>query len=262
MLALFAVTVALIAWAVVSGTSGTKKNGADGDGGRKPPATITPSDGPSGPPAVTDRPGGTGGTGGDGGSGEDDGGGSGSGGGSAGEDGGTGDTSGAAGSAGAGEDGGTGGGGTGGGGAGGNQPAGATVPSCTPGAVTVSVRSVRNSYEPGEDPRFELVVTNTGAKGCKVDFGQDAAVLTITATPSDKRLWSSGDCPKSRASDLILVPAKGKSTRTFSWDRERSAPSCETPGAGSAKAGAGTYLVEAKVPGLPQARVSFRIESS
>lgn len=261
MLALLVLVIALTVWAVVAGTSGDTKNSAGGGGGRTPPATITPSAGPSDPPAVTERPGGAGG--GTGSPGGDHGGGGGTGstgGGDGNEDGGSGDSSGTAGTGGGGGAG-AGGAGAGGTGSGGNQPAGASVPSCLPGSVKTAVHSVKNSYEPGETPRFELVVTNRGGKGCKVDFGQDAAVLTITKTPADKRLWSSGDCPESRASDLILVPAHGTSTRTFSWDRRPSEPQCATPAAGG-KAGTGTYLVEGTVPGLSKARVSFRIDAS
>ena len=258
MLAIFALTVGLIVWAVVSVVSGDDDdNRANGNkDGRKPPATITPSAGPSDPPAVTERPGGTGGSGEPG---EEDGGGSGGGSGD-GSGSGDGTTSGSdAGSGGAGGDSAAG----GPGGAGANQPAGASVPDCDPSRVTVTVRSIRNSYEPGEKPRFRVVVSNSGSTGCKVDFGQDATVITITEASSDQRFWSSGDCPRSRESDLILVPGHGTATRAFTWNLKASAPGCATPRGGPAKAGPGTYLVEAKVPGLKPARVSsFRIESS
>lgn len=39
------------------------------------------------------------------------------------------------------------------------------------------------------------------------------------------------------------------------WDRRPGAPECATPPSGSAPAG--TYLVEAKAPGLAKAQTSF-----
>lgn len=253
MLCLLLLAVGLIVWAVVSGTSGDKKNnGAGGSDGRKPPMSITPSAGPAEPPAVTDRPGGTGGDTGNGGTSDGT---------TAGEgDGGDGDSSPAA-DSGATEGAGDTGASADSAGAGGSQRAAAALPGCGQGSVKVAVRSASNSYEPGENPRFTLTITNDGGSACKVDLGQVATVLTINGTSDSKRLWSSGDCPTNRAANLVQVPSGGISQRTFEWNRTRTAPGCPAREGRSAKAGAGTYVVEAKVPGLALARVSFVIKS-
>jgi hypothetical protein len=242
----------LIAWLLTLGGGGRKNDGGGSNGKNPAPSTITP--GPSGSgPAISEHPGGrdesgggdssgsgsdsggTGGTGGTGGSGGTSGGGSGSGsGGSAG-----------------GEDGGT----EGAGGTGPALPAGSTLPNCTTGAVKLTLRSVRNSYAPGQTPAFELVARNSSGSDCKIDLGPKTAVVTVSQSDSSAAYWSSADCPKTAGSRLYRVPAGSDITYTVEWDRKPSAAQCATPPAGSARPG--TYLVEAKVPGYGKLRTSF-----
>ncbi|WP_434594380.1 hypothetical protein [Streptomyces sp. A5-4] len=230
MLALLAV---LVLWAVISG--GGKGAKDEGRGGASPaPSTITPGPSSSGPaisegPGGRDEPGGTGGTGGS------DGGG-GTGGGDGGDQGDT-DSGGGGGS----DDTGDVGDGGGGSGAGQRVPASSSLPSCTPGVIELSVRSIKNEYEPGEKPKFELIAKNTSASTCKMDFGPKAAVLTITDDDNNE-VWSSEDCPRAPEALLLRVPGKTTVKHTVEWDLKKSGPKCATPPA--APAGDGTYLAE------------------
>ncbi|MFD4529844.1 hypothetical protein ACFWP7_39285 [Streptomyces sp. NPDC058470] len=251
LLSLLALLALLTVWVVGSGGGGGSNNG-DGSNGKNPvPSTITP--GPSGSgPAISENPGGreesTAGTGG---SGSDDGSGDGSGSGSsAGSTAGSGDSGGSDGP-GTGTDDGS----NGSGGSADQLPAGSTLPNCTASAVKLTLRSVRNSYAPGEKPTFELTAKNSSGSDCKVDLGPKGAVVTITQAGSDDDIWSSGDCPTGSGSLLFRVTANGQVTRTVEWDRKASAPECATPPAISATAG--TYLVEAQAPGLTKAQTSF-----
>lgn len=252
---MFALLALLTLWVVTSGGGG-KKNGADGGGGKNPASSITP--GPSGSgPAISQNPGGRD----ESSDGTSSGSGSGSG---SGADGGTGSGGSAGDSAGAGsnDDGangsgsGSGSGGSGGGsGTGTTLPAGTTLPNCTAGAVTLTLRSVQNSYSPDQTPTFQLIAKNASGSDCKVDLGPKAAVLTITQADGDDAYWSSADCPRTAGSLLYRVPAGNSFTYPVKWDRKPSAPECATPPAGLA--GAGTYLVEAKAPGFAKAQTSF-----
>lgn len=121
--------------------------------------------------------------------------------------------------------------------------------------MRLTLRSVQNTYEPGQTPKLELVAQNSSASDCKLDLGPERAVVTITQSGSDKDIWASDHCPDRSANVLVRVPADGRTTHTFPWDREQSAPKCATPPAGDVSPG--TYLVEAKTPGLPTARTSF-----
>ncbi|MFJ2774425.1 hypothetical protein [Streptomyces sp. NPDC087300] len=249
LLSVLGLLVLLVVWVVVSGGGGGK-NSADGPGGNGPATSITPGPSESGP-AISEHPGGrdesSEGSG-SAGSGSGSGGGSGSG-----SDEGSGG-SGGSGSGGGGSDDGA----KGGGGSGDRLPAGSSLPNCTAGDVKLKVRSVRNAYEIGEKPKFELIAENGGGKACKLDLGGKGTVVTITQADGDKEFWSSDDCPSGGGSLLLKVPAEGRVTHAVEWDRRASEPHCATPPAGSAAPG--TYLVEAKAPGLGAARASFVLE--
>ncbi|MFF7393080.1 hypothetical protein ACFZAE_32150 [Streptomyces scabiei] len=249
----------LVVW-VVTGGGGDGDNNAGGPDGKNPAPSITP--GPSGSgPAISEAPGGRdesgdeSSSGGDSsGSGAGDGSGSGSGSGSAS---GGGDTSGGSGAAGGGtsDD-----GGKNGSSSGEQVPAGSSLPNCTAGAVKLTVRSVRNAYAPGVNPTFELIARNSSGGDCKLDLGPDNTVVTITPADADDddAFWASDDCHETAGSLMFKVPAGDRVTYTVEWNRDPSAPNCATPSAGSATAG--TYLVEAKAPGLATARTSFVLE--
>ncbi|MCW7945530.1 hypothetical protein AAW14_26875 [Streptomyces hygroscopicus] len=223
----------LIVWVVTSSDSGGGKNGAGGSNGKHPTSSITP--GPSGTgPAISQHPGGR----------DESSGGSGSG---------------SSGASGAGDSGGSGDGtdGGAGGSSSGQLPAGAgsSLPNCTASAVQLTLKSLHNTYAPGDTPTFELIARNSSVNDCKVDLGPRSAVLTITQTGSNSKVWSSADCPSGSGGVLFHVPADNQVAYTVKWDRKPSAANCATPPAGSAPAG--TYLVEVKTPGFPDARASF-----
>jgi hypothetical protein len=240
----------LITWIVTSGGGGGK-NGAEGSNGKNPAPSITP--GPSGSgPAISENPGG-----------RDESGDEGSGGSGSGSDTGSGDGSGSGG-ADAGSGGGTAGvggsdDGSNGSGSSTTLPAGTTLPNCTASVVSLSLRSVRNTYSPDQTPTFQLTAKNSSGSDCKLDLGPKTAVLTITQAGGEDDYWSSADCPKVTGSLLYRVPAGDSFTYTVTWDRKPSAPECATPPAGVA--GAGTYLVEAKAPGFAKAQTSFVLEA-
>ncbi|WP_343244749.1 hypothetical protein [Streptomyces sp. SID11385] len=261
----------LVVWLVnvTGGGGGGKKDGAQGSGGSSGPApSITP--GPSGSgPAISQQPGGrdeSGGsdkdddtaTPGDGASDGDADGGSGKDG--SGKDG---SSDGADGTDGSNEAGGDGGSGASGNGAGSGSsaaqqvPAGSSLPDCTTDVAELSLRSVHNTYEPGKKPRLELSVKNSSAAACKVDLGAARTVVTITLTGEDAPYWSSKDCPATE-SLWLRVPAKETIRYEIEWNRKASRDACAKPPSGSAKPG--TYLVEAKAPGLKKARASFRLD--
>lgn len=254
-LSLLMLLALLILWIVMSaGGKDTKKENAR-SGATPAPSTITPGPGSSGPaiseaPGGRDEPGATGGTGGDNGGGSDGGGdagtdaGSGSGGGG-GDDGsgGASDGSSGGGSADGGiADGGIAdGGGIDGGGGGQRVPINSSLSNCNAAIVELSLRSIKNEYEAGEEPKFELIVENTSGAACKMDFGPTAAVLTIT-DDDNNTVWSSKDCPEGPGSLMLRVPAHSTVKHTVEWDLKQSAPKCATPP--TASVDDGTYLLE------------------
>ncbi|MCT2590058.1 hypothetical protein LHJ74_09060 [Streptomyces sp. N2-109] len=250
-LSVLALLALLIVWAMsLGGDGGDQRAEAgrkDDNNGQGPTDAITP--GPSdSSPRVSQRPGGR----------DEADGGAGSGGGdSDGADGGAGDADGG----GDGESGGTGGGDRGGalGGTGGNvtggggTPGGPGLPSCGSG-VTVTLTSVENDYAPGENPKLELTVKNSGDSDCRINLGRVATVLTISDGEGE-RIWSSADCPPDRSSAFVEVPANGETVQDLKWNRKQSKPECAKAPSGSPKPD--TYLAEVKVKGLPAAEASF-----
>ncbi|MEU5401181.1 hypothetical protein ABZ348_18040 [Streptomyces sp. NPDC005963] len=256
-LSLAAVLLVLVAWAVTSDRGdGGKEDSANGSA--TPAPSITPGPAQSGP-AISGQPGGRekpsgspSDSGSSSGSGSDPGPGS-----SSGSVSGDGSTNGA--TEGGGADGGQGstGAAASGGTAGQPVPAGSDLPNCPSSALKLTLRSIKVSYEPGEKPSFQLSASNTSATTCKADFGPKAAVLTVKDT-GDEEVWSSKDCPRTRGSVLLRVPAGQTVTHTVQWDRRQSEPRCATPNAGAVSAG--TYLVEASFPGTAVLPASFRLE--
>ncbi|MEU5956813.1 hypothetical protein [Streptomyces sp. NPDC047525] len=246
LLSLIGLMALLVVWVLTLGGGG-QKNGADGPSGSGPATSITP--GPSGSgPAISENPGGR--------DESDDEGDGGSGSGGDGDSEGSGGSGGSGGGSGGGSDDGA----KGGGGAGGQLPAGSSLPNCVSGDVKLKLRSIHNTYEIGEKPKFELIAQNSAGKSCKVDLGGKKTVLTITQADGDKEIWSSADCPAGGGSLLLRVPADGRVTHTVQWDGRGSEPQCASPSAGVA--GAGTYLVEAKSPGLGSVKTSFVLEEA
>ncbi|MFI8192928.1 hypothetical protein ACIF8T_29860 [Streptomyces sp. NPDC085946] len=247
LVSVIALLALLMTWIVTSGGGsgdGGRDNGADG---KNPAPSITPGPSSSGP-AISQAPGGRD----ESEDGSGSGGSSGSGGGSgSGDSGGSDGSGGAGGAAGSGSQGGT----TAGVGAGDTLPAGSALPECTPSVVRFSLRSVRNTYGPGQTPTFRLTARNVSEHDCKVDLGPKNAVMTITQADDEDAYWASDDCPKGPASLVFRVPAEDGITYTVKWDRKPSAARCATPPAGSASAG--TYLVEAKAPGFTKVQTSF-----
>ncbi|MFF6834585.1 MULTISPECIES: hypothetical protein [unclassified Streptomyces] len=252
-LCLIALLALLTVWAVTSGGGGGKKPNDSAKGPSPTPPSITP--GPSGSgPAISQQPGGRdesdedgespGGSGGNGGAGSA---GAGSGGADAGAGSGGADTAGPGGVDKNGDGTGAGGDGGAGTGAGRRLPADSPIPNCPAGSLQLTLKSVKLTYEAGERPRFQLVAKNSSSVDCKADFGPRNAVLTITGAKDDE-VWSSDHCPRPGTPLLLSLPAGATVVHTVEWDRGRSAPQCATAPAG--RAGPGTYLVEAAMPGV------------
>ncbi|WP_255953193.1 hypothetical protein [Streptomyces odontomachi] len=248
LLSLLVVVGLVLVWLVVFGSGNDKHHDSGGSDGKGPAPSITPGPSSSGP-AISQHPGGR--------DESSDGGSSGGGGDSGGGDS-AGGTDGGATDGGATGGAGEGGAQTGGGSVGHEVPAGSSLPTCTSGAVKLTLHTHANTYDPGEKPRLELAAKNTSGTDCKLDLGAKNAVLTITQADGDKQLWASDDCPSGSGSLFLRVPAGTSITHTVTWDRKPSAPHCATPPANSAAPG--TYLAEAKAPGFAKTQTSFVLD--
>ncbi|RAJ35274.1 hypothetical protein K353_05141 [Kitasatospora sp. SolWspMP-SS2h] len=273
-----AVVLLVVGWLTLGGGDGDKRKQDSGNGPLPAPAqSITPGASPTGP-AITTRPGGTGGGGNGGASGSGSGtGGSGTGGtgsGAGGEisvtGGGSAGGSGSSGSAGGGTgSGGSGGAGTGGGNSrpgGGASPAVNTtevmaLPVCTTAQLTLELAPGQSAYPAKDKPKLALTVRNSSGAGCRINLSHEYSFLTVTSS-ANERVWSSADCITERTDAWAQIAGNSGVTETFTWDRSRSKPQCATPD--PAPAQPGNYLVQADLTGPAggplSARTSLRLE--
>ncbi|MFE9426619.1 hypothetical protein ACFYNO_27065 [Kitasatospora sp. NPDC006697] len=281
-----AVAVLLLAW-LTFGQDGGKKNAAHPapiSGAPSAPGSITPGASPTGP-AISTRPGGTGGGGASPTAGASGTAGTGTGG-TAGTGGtGTGGTAGTGGTGTGGTDGGATGGATAGPTAGGTGGTGTTggsgtdpgsappintaavlsLPICTASQLTLELAGTQNAYAPKEKPTFELKIRNASSNPavlCRVDLSQAASSITVNSATGE-RIWSSADCVTDKQGRWVQVSPATALTETFVWDRTRSKPQCATV-TDTSPAPAGNYLVQAELAGpaggpVP-ARTSTRLD--
>ncbi|KJK58351.1 hypothetical protein UK12_10945 [Saccharothrix sp. ST-888] len=250
--------LALVVWLTTGQGDGKKPAGKTAQ--PAPAQSITPGATPTGP-AITSRPGGSGGTSGGGGV-------SGGGGGEvsltggASGSGGAGGTGGSAGSSTGGAAGSSGGSGGGSGGSGGavtpppvNTAEVIALPLCTASQVTLELAGTQSSFESKDKPRLALTVRNTSGANCRVDLGRTASAIVVTSAAND-RIWSSADCPTDKQSTWVEIASGSGLTETFTWDRSRSKPQCAPPDASTAQPG--NYLVQATLTGPSGGPVSAR----
>ncbi|HEY3686712.1 MAG TPA: hypothetical protein VGL93_27005 [Streptosporangiaceae bacterium] len=93
------------------------------------------------------------------------------------------------------------------------------------------------TYRGGRQPTFGYTIVNTGSRTCAYDVGPKGLELKITS--GSDRIWSSGDCAKG-VTDSKRLKRGVPYTRTVTWDRTRSTPSCRHT---HQKARPGTYVV-------------------
>ncbi|WP_033255791.1 hypothetical protein [Kitasatospora phosalacinea] len=265
--------VVLIALAVVLLVIGVLAFGGGDDKQKKtagssplpaPAQSITPGASPTGP-AITTRPGGSGGS--SGGSGGSSGGSTGGAGGEISVTGGN-SSGGGSGTGSGGSTGGSG-GGTGSGGSragGGASPAVNTtevmaLPVCTTSQLTLELAPAQNSYAAQEKPELALTVRNSSGAGCRINLSHEHSFLTVTSS-ANERVWSSADCIPERTDAWAQIGGNSGVTETFTWDRSRSKPQCAT--ADPTPAQPGNYLVQADLTGPAggplTARTSVRLE--
>ncbi|MFJ1752993.1 hypothetical protein [Kitasatospora sp. NPDC088134] len=261
-LTVLALVLLLVGWLVFGRDGGDPKKAGSSTPLPAPAQSIDPGASPSGP-AITTRPGGTGGGSSSGGS--STGGGTGGAGGDISVTGGSsagGGTS-AGGSAGGGSS--TGGNSRPGGGASPavNTPEVMALPVCATSQLTLELASAQNAYAVKDKPRLALTIRNSSGSACRVNLSRENSAITVTSS-SNERVWSSADCIPERADAWAQIAGNSGVTETFTWDRTRSKPQCATPDPTPAQPG--NYLVQADLtipPAGPlSARTSIRLENS
>lgn len=129
------------------------------------------------------------------------------------------------------------------------------VPLCPDSALTISVRTDKASYAPGQEPLITLKVTNSSSAACRRDLGSAALELQVKA--GTVREWSSDDCNPGGAPKIETLQPGDSDSVTVTWNRLRSAPDCPE-GLGAAPAGA--YQAIGRAGTLIGGQADFRLE--
>ncbi|MHA7154503.1 hypothetical protein [Arthrobacter sp. TMN-50] len=128
-------------------------------------------------------------------------------------------------------------------------------PACDPAQVEVSASTDAQDYAPEQNPVLTLTVTNTGGVACPVNVGTSQMEFLVTS--GDDRIFSSLDCQEG-AEDLNRdIPPGGTEEANFTWERNRSAPGCETVEANPTP---GSYTVSVSLGGRTSEKVPFELQ--
>ncbi|MFC6356778.1 hypothetical protein [Luethyella okanaganae] len=142
-------------------------------------------------------------------------------------------------------------------------PDGSTIPTentevegaaCDPKKVRVEAITDQVDYDPGEQPKLSLTITNTGSKACVIDAGTSKQVFTVKS--GDEVYWLSTDCQQNPVdAQVSLEPGKAISSSTpIGWDRTRSAPeTCDATDRPVVPAGGASYYLAVSVDGIESA---------
>jgi hypothetical protein len=140
------------------------------------------------------------------------------------------------------------------------QPSASSSPStaatCKPGDLNVVATTDAVSYPAGTVPNFTASVTNNSGVSCRLPSAPADRVWTVTSGAD--QVWTTSDCPQSAAEVLHLLKSGHSVTYTQSWDRQRSASGCASPGT---TAGPGTYVLTVSIAGKRSPQAVFHLTS-
>ena len=100
-----------------------------------------------------------------------------------------------------------------------------------------------------------MTVRNTSQRTCARNLGPVARELIVTSGPA--HTWSTDDCNAGAASQMVSFKPGQVRVFTEIWDGRRSQPKCL---GGHPVAGAGTYLVQARLGTLRSDTSVFRLQ--
>ncbi len=127
------------------------------------------------------------------------------------------------------------------------------ISDCDASTLTLAMTATAETFGAGQDPAFDVTITNTGSEPCLVDAGEASREIVITS--GDDRVWSNRDCivAGTESRDLLL-PGGGADATQLAWNRVRSAPGCppDLPAPG-----AGTYSAQLTLAGVAAAPAVF-----
>ncbi|NUS44066.1 MAG: hypothetical protein HOQ24_10310 [Mycobacteriaceae bacterium] len=125
---------------------------------------------------------------------------------------------------------------------------------CPDQSMAIKVGVEQPTYQVGQQPVFQIVITNISTSACQRDLNQQQVM--VTSLDGQKRLWANTDCyPPGPANLQTLNPGQQAAFRV-NWAGSTSQPAC----AGSrVPVPAGSYTAVAQLGALRSAPEPFNI---
>jgi hypothetical protein len=128
---------------------------------------------------------------------------------------------------------------------------------CPAASIVLSLFTSQPSYQPKEQPTFDVYAVSTSASACQLRYGP--AAVQVVVTSHGKVVWDSAACKTTRQAARMVNLAPGVPQEVeMAWNRKAAVHSC----AGSLPRGEwGTFQAVARSDGHSSPIRSFRLVS-
>ncbi|ATL65353.1 hypothetical protein [Nocardia terpenica] len=107
-----------------------------------------------------------------------------------------------------------------------NATANGTPPQCPDQSIAVKVAVAQPTYKSGEQPVFNIVITNIGTAPCSRDMGSGLQQVAVQSLDGQRRLWSSTDCDQGGPADVRSLNGGQQAAFQLTWSGTTSQPNC------------------------------------
>ncbi len=129
---------------------------------------------------------------------------------------------------------------------------------CANGALQVVAVTDQDTYQPEQNPKLSMELTNVGAVDCVVNVGTKQQRFVVSSGPDD--WWRSTDCQVDPSDQWVTLEA-GQTVSTVdpvTWDRTRSYDdTCDADNRPGAVGGGATYTLTVRLGEVTSAPNSF-----
>ena len=97
---------------------------------------------------------------------------------------------------------------------------------CPDQSLAVKVTVGQPSYKVGDQPVFNIVITNISTQACQRDMGSGLQQVVVQSLDGQRRLWSNTDCDKGAPADVRALTGGQQAAFTLTWSGTSSQPNC------------------------------------
>ncbi|RMI29244.1 hypothetical protein [Nocardia stercoris] len=97
---------------------------------------------------------------------------------------------------------------------------------CPDQSLAVKVTVGQPSYKVGDQPVFNIVITNISTQACQRDMGSGLQQVIVQSLDGQRRLWSNTDCDKGAPADVRALTGGQQAAFTLTWSGTSSQPNC------------------------------------